>query len=182
MQAIWLTMQQLVAKYFLAFLVSLGVLVFFFAGALLMEATIKRLGQARGVDEVLLRFFCQVTRVTMLTLGTVTALGTLGIDVTALVAGLGLTGFALGFALKDVISNALSGILLIVYRPIRHRDQIKVAAFEGVVASIDLRYTILNNEGQQIFVPNSMLFSNAVTVVRQAEQPKMEVDEESELR
>ena len=44
--------------------------------------------------------------------GFVTALGSVGVDVSALVAGLGLTGFALGFALKDTISNLLSGVLI----------------------------------------------------------------------
>ena len=57
--------------------------------------------------------------------GLVTALGTLGVDVSALVAGLGLTGFALGFAVKDTISNILAGVLLLVYRPFSKKDYVE---------------------------------------------------------
>ena len=100
----------------------------------------------------------------LLVFGAVTALGTAGVDVAALVAGLGLTGFALGFAFKDIISNVLSGILIIVYKPFDYDDHIKVSSFEGTVTSIDLRYTQLEADGRKIFVPNSMLFTNAITV------------------
>ena len=43
-------------------------------------------------------------------------LGILGVDIAALVAGLGLTGFALGFTLKDALSNLLAGILILFYQ------------------------------------------------------------------
>jgi hypothetical protein len=109
-----------------------------------------------------------VIRITLVGIGVVTALGTLGVDVSAIVAGLGLTGLALGIALKDIVSNAMSGIMLLMFRPFRHRDRIKVGDFEGTVCDIDLRYTHLRTDGRVIFVPNSMMFANAVTVVTSA--------------
>ncbi|MEO1993831.1 MAG: mechanosensitive ion channel domain-containing protein, partial [Planctomycetaceae bacterium] len=99
--------------------------------------------------------------------GAVTALGTIGVDVGALIAALGLTGFAIGLAFKDIVSNALSGILIIIYKPFEQGDQIKVSSFAGNVRSIDLRYTILSSDGDRVFVPNSLLFSNAITVESQ---------------
>jgi small conductance mechanosensitive channel len=88
----------------------------------------------------------------------------MGIDVTALVTGLGLTGFAVGFALKDIISNALSGMLVILYKPFKNGDHISVTALEGTVADVNLRYTVLNAEGKRIFVPNSSLMTNPIIV------------------
>ena len=76
----------------------------------------------------------------------------MGINVSALVAGLGLTGFALGFALKDTISNLLSGVLILLYRPFKIGNTIKVSGYEGDVVSIDLRYTELNSEGNKILI------------------------------
>ena len=116
----------------------------------------------------------------MIIVGVVTALGTVGIDITALVAGVGLTGFALGFALKDIVSNVLSGILIIIYKPFRHGDGIKVSSFEGTVTNIDLRYTTLDTEGAQIFVPNSLLFTNAITVKASAAEHPPEADDKQE--
>lgn len=98
--------------------------------------------------------------------GIMTALGTLGVDVSALVAGLGLTGFALGFALKDVISNALSGILILVYQPFRKGSVINVTGSEGMVVEINLRYTVLQGDDKLSFVPNATLFTNTVVVVK----------------
>jgi len=101
----------------------------------------------------------------MVILGIITALGTLGVNVTALVAGLGLTGFALGFALKDSVSNLLAGVLILAYRPFEMGNHISVAGHQGEVVNIDLRYTTLENEGEKYLIPNSLIFSNAVTII-----------------
>ena len=100
------------------------------------------------------------------TLGTVCALGTLGVDVSALVAGLGLTGLTLGFALKDTLSNLFSGILINLYGPFSVGDYIKFDVFEGKVLKIDLRYTALQTPTDTIFIPNASLYSTPVVVRR----------------
>jgi len=102
----------------------------------------------------------------LLLVGAVMALGRMGVNVTALVAGLGLTGFALGFALRDVLSNVLAGALILMYRPFQLNDRITVAGFEGQVVDIDLRYTTLQAENKKILIPNSTLFTNAVSVLK----------------
>jgi len=144
--------------------VSLLVLGVAGVGGLLAERALVRAAQVRGIDVQLAQFLARVAKVAIYTIGAICALGTFGIDVTALVAGLGLTGFALGFALKDVVSNTLAGVLVIIYKPFKQGDEIKVAAFEGSVEAIDLRYTTLDAKDRRHLVPNSMLFSNAVTV------------------
>ena len=102
-------------------------------------------------------------------MGLVTALSNLGVDVSALVTGLGLTGFALGVALKDVISNVLAGVLILIYKPFVKADYIKVKGHEGQVVSTDLRYTVLQDvAGAKIYIPNSMLFVDALRVSSEA--------------
>ena len=101
-----------------------------------------------------------------------TAIGTIGIDVKALVASLGLTGFALGFALKDIISNSLAGALILFYKPFHRGDHIDVAGSEGIVGSVDMRYTTLVvSDGQRILVPNSSLFTNTIRVTDKGQAP-----------
>lgn len=100
----------------------------------------------------------------VIALGLIIGFGTMGVDVTALVAGLGLTGFALGFALRDAVSNLLAGVLIILYQPFRTGDRIEVAGSAGTVVGINLRYTVLDAGDKRILVPNSNLFSNSVTV------------------
>jgi len=103
-------------------------------------------------------------KATALIVGLITALGTIGINVTALVAGLGLSGFALGFALKDVLSNFLAGALILMYRPFETGDKIAVSGNEGEVVEINLRYTVLRAEADKYLVPNSTLLTNLISV------------------
>ena len=118
------------------------------------------------LDGNLTSLLARTSSVTLVVLGVVTALGTLGINVSALVAGLGLTGFALGFALKDTISNLLSGVLILLYRPFEKGNRIKISGYEGVVVSIDMRYTELDSAGNRVLIPNSKLFKDPITVLK----------------
>ena len=143
---------------------AMTVLLAFWALGRLAQAAIGRVCRLRAVDQSLTGFFGRAARTAALAFGIIIALSQLGLDVTALVAGLGLTGFALGFALKDIISNALSGMLTIMFRPFATGDRIRVAAFEGEVREIDLRYTVLDADGQRVHIPNSLFMTNAVSV------------------
>lgn len=136
----------------------------FWLGGRLLHASVVRFGKLRRTDPNLISFVSRGVKSTLVILGTVTALGTAGIDVSSLVAGLGLTGFALGFALKDMISNSLAGIMIIVYKPFASGDRIAMAPFEGAVVEVNLRYTVLDAGDKKVFIPNSLLFTTPVVV------------------
>ena len=142
----------------------LFIFLLFFILSKVVKRLIIKISAKLNFDPHLTKFFAQISRVVFILLGLVTALGTVGINISALVAGLGLTGFALGFAFKDIISNILSGVLILLYRPFVTGDKIKVAGFEGEVISIDLRYTKLNSEEGLALIPNSKCFSDPVVV------------------
>ena len=162
--SIWQAFTALAAVYATRIPVCVILFALFWVGGIVAANLITRLGRSRDIDPNLVGFLGRAAKIGMIVFGAVTALGTLGVNVTALVAGLGLTGFALGFAVKDIISNALAGILIIIYKPFEHNDHIKVGSLEGNVVKVDLRYTVLLAEGKTIFVPNSMLFTGAVIV------------------
>jgi small conductance mechanosensitive channel len=145
--------------------VALALLLIFWIAALILERGVSRVGRRRDLDLDLTNLLGRLARLSLVVFGAVTAIGTLGIDVKALVAGLGLTGFALGFALKDIISNSLAGILILFYKPFRRDDRIEVAGTTGRVDGINMRYTILAaNDGTRVLVPNSILFTNSIRV------------------
>jgi small-conductance mechanosensitive channel len=99
----------------------------------------------------------------VLVFGAVTGLGTAGLDVRALVAGLGLTGFALGFALKDVLSNFVSGVMLLAYRPFHLGDLIEMGEFAGRIETIRIRDTLVRAvDGRLIIIPNTKLITEVV--------------------
>lgn len=132
---------------------------------------IRRVGETTRLPPEVASLVADVVSVTILGFGIITALGTVGIDIGAMIAGLGLTGFALAFALQDIISSTLAGIMLLMYRPFSVNNRIKVGANEGVVTDINLRYTRLNNEGNAILIPNSTLFKEAIIVFDDVDHP-----------
>jgi len=142
--------------------VAVLLLVGFWLAGLMVQRLMARLERAEHARQDIVALLGQVAKGTLVVLGVVTALGTVGVNVTALVAGLGLTGFAVGFAFRDVLSNLLAGLLLLVYRPFARHDLISVTGYEGTVAGVDLRYTTLQRDDGKVLIPNSILFTNPI--------------------
>ena len=95
--------------------------------------------------------------------GILVALSAVNVNVTTLIASLGVAGFALGFALKDILENFIAGILLLFARPFEVGDQVTLGSFEGTVHDIQIRTTTLHTySGEQVAIPNSNVFSNPV--------------------
>jgi small conductance mechanosensitive channel len=83
--------------------------------------------------------------------------------VTSFVASLGIVGLVVAFALQDITKNFAAGVLLLILRPFRLDDRIKVKEFEGTVQDITLRATTLRTaDGDEVLVPNSDVYSNAI--------------------
>ena len=150
---------------------ALAIFLAFWLLALVARALIRRFARDRdAAKQNVFRLVQQLAYVSLLLLGLVTALGTVGVNVAALVTSLGLAGFAVGFALKDALSNLISGVMLLLYRPFQVGDEVIVTGHEGRVIAIDLRYTTLQLEGQVVFIPNSKLFTESVVLKQQGEK------------
>jgi small conductance mechanosensitive channel len=90
-------------------------------------------------------------------------LGVFGMDWSALLAALGILGLAIGLAFQDVARNFVAGLYLVLERPFRPGDHLKVKDFEGIVEDVSLRTTHLRGaDGQLIIIPNTTIFSEVV--------------------
>jgi small conductance mechanosensitive channel len=82
-----------------------------------------------------------------------------------LIAGLGITSVAIGFAFKDVLQNFFAGILILWRRPFIVGDEIKVGSYEGTVEEITTRSTrVKTYDGERAVLPNGDVYTNAVLV------------------
>ena len=82
-----------------------------------------------------------------------------------IVAGLGFTSFVVGFATKDILSNFLSGILILWQRPFNIGDYLFVGANQGKVEHIGVRATMLRkDDGEGVLIPNGEMYSSALTI------------------
>ncbi len=143
-----------------------GIVVFllFWLAGIIAKKLIEKLANHSKNRQYLLHLVGQTTKVALIIIGLITALGTMGINVTALVTSLGLAGFALGFALKDSLSNILAGFIILFYQPFNIGDHIDVSKTEGDVVDINLRYTVLKAEGEHCMVPNATVLTSVVTI------------------
>jgi small conductance mechanosensitive channel len=115
-------------------------------------------------DKTIQSLVRQVSYYTVWVVGILVALDAFGFNPQTFVTGLGLTSVALGFALKDIVSNLVSGVLLQALRPFDLGDQIVVGATEGSVEEINLRAThIRTYDGRLVLVPNGEIFTSRVT-------------------
>src|SRR5689334_3049897 len=82
-----------------------------------------------------------------------------------LIAGLGITSVAIGFAFKDVLQNFFAGILILWRRPFVVGDEIKVREFEGTVEDITTRSTrVKTYDGERAVLPNGDVYTSAILV------------------
>jgi len=88
-----------------------------------------------------------------------------GLSLGDIIATLGLSSVAIGFAFQDIFKNFLAGILILLQQPFRIGDQIIVNDYEGTVDQIDIRTTeIITYGGERVVIPNSTVFTSVVQV------------------
>lgn len=105
---------------------------------------------------------------TIISLGCMIGLQNLGVELTPIITLLGIVGVALGYALKDFISNIIAGLLIITNQPFKINDYLKIKDWQGKVIAINVRYTTLQEDNMIIFIPNSILYISTIAIV----QPK----------
>ncbi len=82
-----------------------------------------------------------------------------------LVAGLGITSVAIGFALKDILQNFFAGVLILLRKPFVVGDQIRFKEFEGTVEDINTRSTRLKTyDGERVIIPNGDIYTSSIVV------------------
>lgn len=95
-------------------------------------------------------------------------LNVLGIDVQGIIAGLGLMSFAIGFALKDIITSILSSYALLLYKPFNIGDEISIKGITGTISKMDMRYIVLDSPQETFLIPNSQVMAETITLKKKS--------------
>jgi small-conductance mechanosensitive channel len=130
---------------------------------LIRRHVLKRLLARTHLDESLRFGIERIVGYTIIVVGFYLVIQNTGIDLSSLAVVAGAIGVGLGFGLQNIISNFISGIIILAERPIAIGDRVEVGGVAGQVAKISLRSTtVVTNDNISIIVPNSQFISETV--------------------
>ena len=148
-------------------------LIFIIVYVAIRLSRLVEMGINRGLDtskvqmsHLLRRMLVSTARNVVVLLGILIALSQLGISLGPLLAGLGIAGFIIGFAMQDALSNFASGMLILFYRPFDVGDTVEAGGVRGKVRSMSLvNTTIMTFDNQSLVIPNNLIWSSVITNV-----------------
>jgi small conductance mechanosensitive channel len=130
--------------------------------ARILSNLLRRMLQQRRAPVGVTHLLAQLILWSIAMAGTITALQRF-FDVTAFLAGLGILGFTIGFALQDIMKNFASGVILLLQQPFHVGETIGVKGFDGTVLAIDLRATEMRAaDGRVVILPNAEVLANPI--------------------
>ena len=168
-QELWDKVITWIAEKGLSFAISLiAAIVIFALGALAIRLIVSFIGKAvekGGKKNTLFgNFVRNVTSKVCWAVLIVVVLGRLGVDVTPIIAGLGVTGFILGFAFQESLGNLASGLMIAINQPFTIGDYVIVAGNEGTVLKVDMMATELATaDNKKIVIPNKSAWGGPIT-------------------
>lgn len=145
--------------------------------AMLSERVVRNViaSSLTSISELLREFFENMVSKLVMLIGILVALAHIGVQIGPLLAGLGVVGFIVGFALQDTLSNFASGIMILIYKPFDTGDVIEAAGQRGTVSNMTLvSTTVLTFDNQILIIPNNKIWGDIIKNV--TSQGKRRVD------
>ena len=168
-QDLWNQVISWITEKGLSFAISLTVaIVLLVAGALVIRLIVAAVGRAveksgRG-NSLFATFARNVTSKVCWAILLVTILGKLGVNIGPIVAGLGVTGFILGFAFQESLANLAAGLMIAINQPFKIGDYVIVAGLEGTVQQVDMMATVLATaDNKKVVIPNKSAWGAPIT-------------------
>ena len=117
----------------------------------------------QSISQLLKETLISMAGTVVFLIGVLVALSQVGVSVTPMIAGLGVVGFIVGFALQDTLSNFASGAMILAYRPFDTGDFISAAEVEGTVKKMNLvNTTIVTIDNRVLIIPNSKIWGGVI--------------------
>jgi small conductance mechanosensitive channel len=145
-------------------LVLLILFVFWQLGKLVYRMISAALNSSRvQMSQLLKKMLSSTARNIVFAIGILVALSQFGISLGPVLAGLGIAGFIIGFALQDTLSNFASGLMILVYRPFDVGDLVEAGGVSGKVSHMSMvNTTFLTLDNQRLVVPNNMVWQTVI--------------------
>lgn len=122
---------------------------------LIVRLTNKTLEKCK-IDSTLHKFIKSAVKILLYVIMAIVLAGTLGIEISSIIALLSVVGLAVSLAVQDSLANAASGIMILITKPFVKGDYVDIGSVSGTVDAVGLvNTTLLTIDNKMIFVPNS---------------------------
>jgi len=153
--------------------VVIGLIIFFIGkkiARIITDIVIKGLNKTPNFDKTLGKFLSSVIYGILLVVVALAALSQMGIQTTSFIAVLGAVGLAIGLAFKDTLSNISSGIMIILFQPIKIDEFVEAGGVAGIVEEINIFHTFMKTpDNKMIILGNaSIINGNIINYSRKA--------------
>lgn len=148
-----------------------------FAGKLAQKIVKNTVSNSKlNLSKLLQDFFTSLSGKAVFTIGVLVALSQLGIELGPLLAGFGIAGVIIGFALQDTLSNFASGMMILIYRPYDVGDLINAAGVTGRVSHMSLvSTTIKTMDNQRLIIPNNKIWGDTINNITVEHQRRVDM-------
>ncbi len=161
----WLVAKDGGVKWGLQILKFLGIVFIFWIIARFVRRVVARATELSDrFSELLEQFMVTISFRAVMCIGLLVALGTVGVNVGALLAVIGGASFIIGFALQDTLGNFASGVMLLIYRPFDVGDSVEVGGVNGKIDRVSLVSTTIRTfDNKVVLVPNRNVWGQVIT-------------------
>ena len=143
--------------------IAIVILIIGLVAARLIKSLVVRALNYRQADKEVTVLVARIVQWVLVSIGILIAADQIGLDITALLTGLGILGFTLGFALQDVSKNFIAGMLILIQQPFELGDKVEISGFTGTVLAVNLRDTELRAvDGLNVRIPNGDVFTSSI--------------------
>jgi small-conductance mechanosensitive channel len=148
----------------LSIFIFLGVFaLLFICSRLFIRLVAKKILDRLSIEKGLHFSIIRVIKYSLLILSLLFSLQFIGISITGIAVMFGFLSVGIGFGLRNITSNFISGIIMLFERPIKVGDRVTVEGFEGIVTDIKIRATTVQTLGERtIIIPNSYFIESHV--------------------
>ncbi|HCG64039.1 MAG TPA: mechanosensitive ion channel family protein [Sphaerochaeta sp.] len=167
-RSLWESMQLWFNEESVSLLFSVvGILLILIVGKILIVVLRKLMGRvfskSRKINELMAKFLLKIVSVIGWTFVLLIVLTQMGVNPAPILAGLGVTGFILGFAFQETIGNLLAGVMIVLNAPFRIGDYVEVGSMNGTVRDMDMMsVTLATPDNKRVIMANKLIWGQAI--------------------
>ncbi len=136
----------------------------------------RMLARSKKINELMANFLLKIISVIGWVFVMLIVLGQMGVSLAPIIAGLGITGFILGFAFQETLGNLLAGVMIVLNAPFRIGDYVEIGSMNGTIRDMDMMsVTLATPDNKRVIMANKLIWGQAIVNYSYTERRRVEM-------